>query len=58
MAGRYLELIPDPDVVLLDDQIGHWPQIADPDEVIAHFAEFIACVGGAAAAAARPMEAP
>ena len=41
MADRYLELIPDPDVVMLDETIGHWPQIEDPDAVIAHFLEFI-----------------
>jgi hypothetical protein len=46
MANRYLELIPDPDVVLLDDHIGHWPQIEDPDAVIAHFLDFIKRVGG------------
>lgn len=41
IADRYGELIPDPDVVLLDDQIGHWPQIEDPDDVLRHFLEFI-----------------
>jgi pimeloyl-ACP methyl ester carboxylesterase len=37
MAQRYLEVIPDPDVVMLDDNIGHWPQIEAPDAVLAHF---------------------
>jgi pimeloyl-ACP methyl ester carboxylesterase len=40
MADRYRELIPDPDVVLLDDEIGHWPQIEDPEAVLRHFLEF------------------
>lgn len=37
MAQRYLEVIPDPDVVMLDDDIGHWPQIEAPDAVLEHF---------------------
>ena len=37
MAQRYLEVIPNPDVVMLDDGIGHWPQIEAPDAVLAHF---------------------
>lgn len=37
MAQRYLEVIPDPDVVMLGDGIGHWPQIEAPDEVLRHF---------------------
>ena len=37
MAKRYLEVIPDPDVVMLDDEIGHWPQIEAPDAVLTHF---------------------
>jgi pimeloyl-ACP methyl ester carboxylesterase len=41
MADRYQELVPNPDVVLLDEQIGHWPQIEDPENVIAHLLEFI-----------------
>ena len=41
MAARYAELIPDPDVVLLGDDIGHWPQIEDPQGVLRHFLEFI-----------------
>ena len=37
MAERYLEVIHDPDVVLLDDNIGHWPQIEAPEAVLTHF---------------------
>jgi pimeloyl-ACP methyl ester carboxylesterase len=37
MAQRYLEVIPNPDVVMLDDNIGHWPQIEAPDAVLRHF---------------------
>ena len=37
MAQRYLEVIPNPDVVMLDDNIGHWPQIEAPDAVLAAF---------------------
>ncbi len=41
MADRYAELIPKPDVVLLGDDVGHWPQIEDPQAVLTHFLEFI-----------------
>jgi pimeloyl-ACP methyl ester carboxylesterase len=41
MAARYAELIPEPDVVLLGDEIGHWPQIEDPKGVLTHFFEFV-----------------
>jgi pimeloyl-ACP methyl ester carboxylesterase len=41
MAERYRELIPDADVVLLKEQIGHWPQLEDPAAVTRHFLEFI-----------------
>ena len=43
MADRYTELIPKPDVVLLGDDIGHWPQIEDPHGVLTHFLEFVEC---------------
>lgn len=46
MAQRYLEVIPDPDVVMLDDDIAHWPQIEAPDAVLAHFLEHVDRVGG------------
>ncbi|HEY3829773.1 MAG TPA: alpha/beta hydrolase [Solirubrobacteraceae bacterium] len=39
MADRYLELIPAPDVILLDPTIGHWPQIEAPEAVVEHFRE-------------------
>ena len=41
MADRYRELIPNPDVVMLDDRVGHWPQLEDPAAVTAHILEFI-----------------
>jgi pimeloyl-ACP methyl ester carboxylesterase len=41
MADRYLELIPNPDVVVLDDDIGHWPQIEAPDAVLMHLLRHI-----------------
>jgi pimeloyl-ACP methyl ester carboxylesterase len=41
MADRYRELIPNPDVILLDEHVGHWPQIEDPDGVIRHALDFI-----------------
>ncbi|HEX5144426.1 MAG TPA: alpha/beta hydrolase [Mycobacterium sp.] len=37
MAARYREVIPDPDVVMLDDNIGHWPQIEAPRAVLDAF---------------------
>ena len=41
MAQRYLEVIPNPDVVMLDDNIGHWPQIEPPDAVLENFLAFV-----------------
>jgi pimeloyl-ACP methyl ester carboxylesterase len=41
MARRYLELIDDADVVMLDDDIGHWPQIEAPDAVLTHLFEHL-----------------
>lgn len=41
MAERYRELIPGADVVLLGDEIGHWPQLEDPEAVLRHFLEFV-----------------
>src|SRR6476659_4744200 len=41
MAQRYLEVIPNPDVVMLDDKIGHWPQIEAPDVVLENFLAFV-----------------
>ena len=40
MAARYRELVPNPDVVLLDG-IGHYPQIEDPAGVLRAFFEFV-----------------
>src|SRR5262249_8111250 len=41
MAQRYLDVIPNPDVVMLDDKIGHWPQIEAPDAVLENFLAFV-----------------
>jgi pimeloyl-ACP methyl ester carboxylesterase len=38
-AERYQELIPNPDVVLLD-KIGHYPQTEDPQGVLKAYLEF------------------
>ena len=40
MAQRYQELIPNPDVVELED-IGHFPLIEAPKEVLQHFLAFV-----------------
>jgi pimeloyl-ACP methyl ester carboxylesterase len=37
MARRYAEVIPNADVVMLADDIGHWPQLEAPDAVLTHF---------------------
>jgi pimeloyl-ACP methyl ester carboxylesterase len=41
MADRYRQLIPNPDVVMLDDGIGHWPHIEAPQAVLAALLEHI-----------------
>lgn len=41
MAQRYREVIPNADVVMLADDIAHWPQLEAPDAVLAAFDEFI-----------------
>ena len=46
MAERYRELVPHPDVVLLDG-IGHYPQLEAPERVLAAFLEFADRVGDA-----------
>lgn len=46
MAQRYLEVIAESDVVMLGDDIAHWPQIEDPQAVLAHFLQHIDRVGG------------
>jgi pimeloyl-ACP methyl ester carboxylesterase len=40
MVKRYQELIPNPDIKLLSDDIGHWPQIEAPEEVLKAFYSF------------------
>ena len=45
LAERYRELIPDPDVVLLDD-VGHYPQLEAPDRVVDDYEAFRARVDG------------
>ena len=40
MAERYKELIPNPDVVVLEE-IGHFPLIEAPKEVLQHFLAFV-----------------
>ena len=41
MADRYREVIPNPDVVMLADDIAHWPQIEAPDAVLIHFLDHV-----------------
>ena len=43
LADRYRELVPDPDVVLLDD-VGHYPQLEVPDRVVDGYEAFRARV--------------
>ena len=40
MVARYRELVPDPDVVLLPD-VGHYPQVEAPEQVLAAFGTFV-----------------
>jgi pimeloyl-ACP methyl ester carboxylesterase len=47
MADRYLEVIPKPDVVMLADDIAHWPQIEAPEAVVRHFLEHVDRIGRA-----------
>ncbi len=54
MADRYAEVIPNADVVLLDDDIGHWPQIEAPDAVLRHFLEFVVAQAPQRAASTTP----
>ncbi|OBG91298.1 alpha/beta hydrolase [Mycobacterium sp. E136] len=46
MARRYAEVIPEADVVMLADDIGHWPQLEAPQEVLRHFLAHVEKVGG------------
>lgn len=45
MAQRYLEVIPKADVVMLAEDIAHWPQIEAPEAVLRHFLEHVDRVG-------------
>jgi pimeloyl-ACP methyl ester carboxylesterase len=51
MAARYRELVPNPDVVLLDD-VGHYPQVEAPAAVLRAYFDFVARVQQTRAAAA------
>lgn len=46
MAKRYQELIPSPNVILLSKNIGHWPQLEAPDQVLKAYDRFISQVKG------------
>jgi pimeloyl-ACP methyl ester carboxylesterase len=41
MAKRYEELIPNPNVILLSKNIGHWPQLEAPQQVLDAYTHFI-----------------
>lgn len=41
MAEYYKKIIPNPDIVLLNEGIGHYPQVEDPANVLKYFLEFI-----------------
>ena len=40
MANRYKELIPNPNLKLLNKEIGHWPQLEDPEGVLSAYFQF------------------
>ncbi|EAY23819.1 alpha/beta fold hydrolase [Microscilla marina] len=40
MVARYKEVVNNPDVVMLDDGIGHYPQVEDPEGVLQAFLAF------------------
>ncbi len=44
MAKRYEELIPNPNVILLSENIGHWPQLEAPEQVLTPYYRFISQV--------------
>jgi pimeloyl-ACP methyl ester carboxylesterase len=52
LADRYRQLVPDPDVVVLDG-VGHYPQLEDPDRVVDEYYAFRARVD-AAGRSSRP----
>jgi pimeloyl-ACP methyl ester carboxylesterase len=41
MAVRYKQLIPDANIKLLDENIGHWPQIEAPGQLIDAYFKFV-----------------
>jgi pimeloyl-ACP methyl ester carboxylesterase len=41
MAKRYNEVIPNPNVILLSKNIGHWPQLEAPGEVLEAYGKFL-----------------
>jgi pimeloyl-ACP methyl ester carboxylesterase len=41
LAEEYSRIIPNADVVLLDDSIAHYPQMEAPDQVVSHYLEFV-----------------
>ena len=45
MVARYRELIPQADTVLLDN-IGHYPQVEAPDQVLEHYLDFRSVCAG------------
>ncbi len=47
MVERYRELVPRPDVVLLDG-IGHYPQVEDPAGTLRAYLEFVGAIGAEA----------
>jgi pimeloyl-ACP methyl ester carboxylesterase len=44
MAKRYEELIPKPNVILLSKDIGHWPQLEAPEQVLKAYDTFVRTV--------------
>ncbi|MNL25037.1 hypothetical protein D3C87_1464980 [compost metagenome] len=44
MAARYKQLIPNANVKLLREDIGHWPQIEAPKEVINVYLNFVKAI--------------
>jgi pimeloyl-ACP methyl ester carboxylesterase len=40
MAKRYEELIPNPNIILLSKNIGHWPQLESPQQVLDAYFNF------------------
>jgi len=53
MAERYRELVPEADVVLLGADIGHYPQVEDPENVLVAYLSFLEQL-----AAHRPTQPP